>query len=297
MNPANQRFRADRFPIPVHNRLQPGPDLPVHQCILQFIGDLPVPQHLFPHAFIVPRGDDVHLVLDGADGHMRPVVHNGDVNLPVGDPVNAQMDQEMVRRRPVVHQEIFQLGFHPLLVETACRQAHTEGVAAQPSAYASFRQVFLHPGSHPLQREIAERIAVDIVDHLEVADVRVHNQEFFIRITSQQFLRALIQIVPVVQSRQLVVPCVVQLPFHFPLFIRVIPHADVESVYPPAVVDQRPFGQLADMLPVLCFQDHLVAPGLLAGMPVSELSAQLVPGFFGFFLRQAQQFMSGTVHP
>ena len=39
--------------------------------------------------------------------------------------------------------------------------------------HALLRQVFLHPRGHPLQCEIAEGIAVDIVDHFEVADVRV----------------------------------------------------------------------------------------------------------------------------
>ena len=239
----------------------------------------------------------MYLVLDRAYGHMRPVIHDGDVNGPVGDPVNAQVNQKMVSRRPVIHREILQLFFNPPLVETAYRQAYAEGIAAHPAAYALLRQVFRNPGGYPLKGKIPERVAVNIVDHLEIADIRVHNREFFIRITVQEFFCALVQIVPVEHSGQLIVPGIVQLPLHLPLLVRIVPHADVESVHPLMVVDQRPLGQLADMLSVFRFQDHLVAPAFLTGMPVPELSVQLASGLVRFFFLQTKQFLSGAVHP
>ena len=241
----------------------------------------------------------VIIILDPFQRQHSAVIHQRCLQAPVIDPVYPGVDQHPVFGFSLENGQTGKRVFHPLQPEVLFRDAYAEAVAAQAPVNAALVQILVaaQPFRREFQRRVPEGVAVQVVNHLQVRDFRGDNQIGFSGILRQQLFGALIQIIPVIQACQLIVPGVEQLPLrHMPLFCQVV-DIEIEAVCLVPQTGQRLLYQFNIAFFVIAAYGELLFPFGRFGLQGSEFSFQAGLRLLRFAFAQVQKLFSGPVQP
>ena len=106
MDPANKCFGADDGSLVVYDGLQVGDNLPVFDGRFQLRGYFLIPEYLVAHIVVVDGDMHVELVLNGGEGQVGSVEHDGYVDTGIGYVVYAHMHQNVLVNRSVRNDEL-----------------------------------------------------------------------------------------------------------------------------------------------------------------------------------------------
>ena len=232
VNPPHERLGALHCSIRIDERLQIRSDLTGGNCVLEGIRNRLVPNHLIAHRIVVICDTPLVIVLDGGKRHERTVEHDVDRRVDRLDLVHAHVYHDRLVDILGPDVEVHQQVLGALRIEYLCGEHVAELIAANAAVHAMLPRIRAQEIGDMLEHLVAEFLAIDVVDDLEILDVDGNEAPRFALGCLDELFCLLIEVFLVVYPGEGIEPCKALLVGEFLLFFGDIANGENVSVRP-----------------------------------------------------------------